>query len=63
MAKQPMVMFDIPRRERLRKAYQQAVDDGEEQFEFEDVPTPILVGYAKYLLQWLDNELGKQQGA
>jgi hypothetical protein len=50
------VKFDRAKRERLRKAYNDA-KDRVEVFAFEG--DDYFVGYAKYLLEHLDNVLGK----
>lgn len=49
--------FDIATRERLRKAYQAAVDAKQEVFTFEG--HDLVTAYAKYLLEYLDDVLGK----
>lgn len=50
-----MVKFDIPMRERLRKAYKAALKAGETQFVFED--NEYLTTYAGYMLEYLDRTL------
>lgn len=52
-----MINFDKPMRERLRKAWQAAVDQGKDEFMFEG--NLFLTDYAKYLLEFLDLKLGK----
>lgn len=51
-----MVDFDIPKRERLRTAYEQAIAAKQDQFQFEG--NEYLVAYARYLLEYLDQQLG-----
>lgn len=51
------VSFDRPTRDRLRKAYDAAVAAGVEAFTFEG--REYFVSYAKYLLEFLDQVLGK----
>jgi hypothetical protein len=53
----PEINFDIPMRERLRKAYAAAVEAKQEVFTFEG--HEFVTWYAKYLLQYLDAVLGK----
>lgn len=45
--------FDRAKLQELRNAYTNAVARGEDQFEFEG--SPILVAYAKYLIEYLDS--------
>jgi hypothetical protein len=47
--------FDKARKERLREAYDAAVAEGKEQFVFDGAV--LVVGYAKYLLEYLDMKL------
>ena len=47
------MIFNIVRRERLRKRYHLAVKNGEETFEFDG--HTFLTSYAKYLLEYLQN--------
>ncbi len=49
-------MFDRFKREELRETYQAALVCGADRFTFEG--TELLTAYAKYLLEWLDRELG-----
>lgn len=51
------VSFDRPTRDRLREAYDAAVAAGVKTFVFEG--NEYFVGYAKYLLEFLDQALGK----
>lgn len=46
------IAFNKPKRERLRAAHKDAVANGLEVFEFEG--NELVVGYAKYMLQYLD---------
>jgi len=46
------VSFTPESREELRQLYDAAVSDNKESFMFQD--NEVLVGYAKYLLQYLD---------
>lgn len=48
--------FDAPRRDRLRAAYEQARTDGLDVFVFDD--KELYTPYARYLLEYLDMELG-----
>ena len=41
----------------LKRQYENAVSEGQEQFEFQGVE--LLTTFAKYLLQFLDNEFNK----
>ena len=50
------IKFDIVKRNQLRRAYKAAVLAEKDSFEFEG--TELLVSYAKYLLEHLDNTLG-----
>lgn len=52
-----MVAFRPETRDALRVAYNQAVKDGKELFVFQG--DEYLVAYAKYLLEFLDNEFAK----
>jgi hypothetical protein len=56
MSEQQMVEWDRPKRERLRKAYNEAVTEKRSQFTFEG--NEYVTGYAKYLLEYLDTRLG-----
>lgn len=56
MSEKQSVVFDILKRERLRKAYNDAVEKRLDQFTFEG--QEYITGYAKYLLEYLDMELG-----
>lgn len=49
------ITFTPEKRDELRAAYDLAVENGEEVFEFEG--NEVLVDYAKYLLMHLDNVL------
>jgi len=51
----PVLRFDKPMRERLRRAYEKAVNDNEAMFTFED--NEYVTNYAKYLLEYLDMKL------
>ena len=44
--------FDAETRERLRQDYDAAVDEGKDSFMFNG--TELIVGYAKYLIEYLD---------
>lgn len=48
------------KRDRLRLAYEQAVKDGKDIFTFEG--DEFVTNYAKYLLQYLDGQLGGTNG-
>jgi hypothetical protein len=48
--------IDMPTYKRLKKAYEQALKENKKSFIFEN--TELLVDYAKYLLQYLENRLG-----
>jgi hypothetical protein len=50
------VSFDRATRDRLRLAYDRAVAEGLEQFRFEG--RDWVVAYAKYVLEYLDGQLG-----
>lgn len=52
-----MIRFDRAGREALRKAYARAVDKGK--LEFTHNGHLYMVDYAKYLLEYLDSQLGK----
>lgn len=49
------INFDKPMRDRLRKAYEAAVKANADTFVFEG--NVYVVGYAKYLLEYLDERL------
>ncbi len=49
------ILFTIKKKEALRKAYEEAVAQGQDSFTFEG--TQYLTEYAKYLLEHLDNNL------
>jgi hypothetical protein len=49
------INFDAAKVERFRKRYERAVREGEEVFKFEG--KDILVGYAKYVLEYLEGKL------
>lgn len=56
--KEPVtIRWDRPMRERLRKAYSAAVAESKDQFTFEG--NEYVTRYAMYLLEHLDNVLGK----
>ena len=46
------IMFTRAKLEALKEAYQKALGEGVEQFEFEG--HPLIVGYAKYLIEYLN---------
>jgi hypothetical protein len=54
---QMMIAWDIPMRERLRKAYQKAVAENRSTFFFET--NEFVTAYAKYLIEFLDGRLDK----
>lgn len=58
-----MIEYDEPKRERLRKAYDDAREKHAETFEFEG--DTYLVQYAMYLLEFLDtfDEAGQKRRA
>lgn len=56
MNDRPKIVFDIPKRDRLRKAYSDAVEQKLDQFTFEG--HEYVTGYAKYLLEYLDMQFG-----
>lgn len=49
------IVFTPEVRDQLRVAYDEAVDEGVDTFEFMEVE--FVVGYAKYLLEFLDMRL------
>ena len=49
--------FTRPKYLKLRRAYNSAVNKGEQQFTFEG--QPLLTSYAKYLLEFLGGKFGK----
>jgi len=51
------IIFTKKKTDELRTAYNQMRADGEYKFKFEG--HELLVGYAKYLLEYLDDRLGK----
>lgn len=53
MAKE--IIFDRPKLKRLKKAYDQAVKENKTSFMFEG--NELVVGYAKYLIEYLDSSL------
>lgn len=53
---QKMISWTKPMLERFRKAYQKAVADNADTFMFDG--NEFVVGYAKYLIQYLDNQFG-----
>lgn len=50
--KQGYIAFDVTKRDELRAAYDVMKDKGDYKFEFNGYT--LLVGYAKYLLEYLD---------
>ena len=50
-----MLSFDRPRLERLKRAYQEALETGKDTFWFDE--REILVTYAKYLIEYLETSL------
>lgn len=48
--------FDRAALERLKKAYKAARESGASEFTFEGVP--LLVDYARYLIEYLESQLG-----
>lgn len=55
MDERVMIAWDIPMRERLRRAYNKATENHRSAFEFEG--NQYLTHYAKYLLEYLDMKL------
>lgn len=55
MDEKTVIAWDKPMRERLRKTYNEAVENHKSAFEFED--NQYLTHYAKYLLEYLDMKL------
>ena len=53
-----MISFDVPKYKKLHKAYRRAKNAGEDTFVFEG--HEIVVGYAKYLLEYLETRLGSR---
>lgn len=53
-----MISFDKNKYNKLLKSYHRAKDSGVETFEFEG--HEIVVGYAKYLLEYLETRLGSR---
>jgi hypothetical protein len=51
---QQFMRFDEPKAKRLKKAYDEAVAAGKDQFVFEGAD--FLTSYCKYLLEYLRNE-------
>lgn len=50
--------FDREKRDALRKAYEKAIAEGKESFIFEG--HEMLVAFVKYVLEYLDSNLGKE---
>jgi hypothetical protein len=50
----PTMNFDRPKTKRLRAAYTAATAAGQDQFDFDG--HALLTAYAKYLLDYLDNQ-------
>lgn len=48
-------MFDAAALQALKKAYNRAVQEGQEQFMFSG--QVLLVGYAKYLIEYLETKI------
>lgn len=59
MTERKEVMFNIQTARRLRRAYEKAVADGVDEFVFDECP--LLIDYAKYLLEYVEGELGINQ--
>lgn len=55
----PQVEFDAPKLKRFKKAYRAAVDAGADTFTFED--NEYHVGYAKYMIEYLEAALARTQ--
>lgn len=56
MSEAKTIKWDIPMRERMRKAYERAAAEGMDSFIFEG--NHFVTNYAKYLLEFLDMKLG-----
>jgi hypothetical protein len=50
-----VININMPTYKKLKKAYEQALKDNQNSFIFED--NELLVSYAKYLLQYLEDKL------
>jgi hypothetical protein len=48
------ITFDLAQAKRLKKAYDKAVANEVDQFEFEGLPW--VTGYAKYLIEYLETQ-------
>lgn len=57
MGKMSEIQFTRVKFKALKRAYQKAVDDELEMFQFEG--HDLLVSYAKYLIEYLEKELPK----
>jgi hypothetical protein len=56
---QPTVTFDVPKLESFKKAYKHAVSADEDRFMFEG--HEYVLGYAKYLIEYLEDGLRRTQ--
>ena len=50
-----MLSFDRPRLERLKRAYNEALEAGKDTFWFDE--REVLVTYAKYLIEYLETKV------
>jgi len=57
MAQQEMISFDKEKLKMLKKDYQSAVDNNAESFVFDG--HELLVSYAKYMIEYLEGQLGE----
>lgn len=57
MSEQKYISWDKLMAKRLKKRYQQAVENGEKDFTFEG--NEFVTNFAKYLLEYLESRLGK----
>jgi len=55
-----VININMPTYKKLKKAYEQALKDNQNSFIFED--NELLVSYAKYLLQYLEDKLNVKGG-
>jgi hypothetical protein len=53
------VMFDVPTYRRLQRAYAKAVRENKDLFEFDG--RGWVTGYAKYVLEYLEDKLKERQ--
>lgn len=54
-----LIDFDVPKLNRFKKDYKKAVERGRDRFLFEE--NIFLTAYAKYLIEYLDNEFKQRR--